>query len=104
MNASSERITDGNVEYQVFFPPCFVAEIYFIDHPTISLGQPGFAQRKGYVQPYYEKGQVHAQSKAGTDGNFLVEVAAECRAGRSEERRVRKECVSRCRSRWSPKH
>src|SRR3546814_13072709 len=26
------------------------------------------------------------------------------RAGRSEERRVGKECVSTCRSRWSPSH
>src|SRR3546814_12030280 len=31
----------------------------------------------------------------------LVEVM---RAGRSEERRVGKECVSTCRSRWSPYH
>src|SRR3546814_3013407 len=28
----------------------------------------------------------------------------ECMAGRSEERRVGKECVSTCRSRWSPYH
>src|SRR3546814_4234194 len=27
-----------------------------------------------------------------------------CRTGRSEERRVGKECVSTCRSRWSPYH
>src|SRR3546814_1377068 len=27
-----------------------------------------------------------------------------CRLGRSEERRVGKECVSTCRSRWSPYH
>src|SRR3546814_1487852 len=27
-----------------------------------------------------------------------------CRRGRSEERRVGKECVSTCRSRWSPYH
>src|SRR3546814_15882382 len=27
-----------------------------------------------------------------------------CEAGRSEERRVGKECVSTCRSRWSPNH
>src|SRR3546814_15049883 len=27
-----------------------------------------------------------------------------CAAGRSEERRVGKECVSQCRSRWSPYH
>src|SRR3546814_13998814 len=28
----------------------------------------------------------------------------ECRLDRSEERRVGKECVSTCRSRWSPYH
>src|SRR3546814_1245528 len=32
----------------------------------------------------------------------LVGIAVECR--RSEERRVGKECVSTCRSRWSPYH
>src|SRR3546814_16855115 len=32
----------------------------------------------------------------------LMQVAG--RAGRSEERRVGKECVSTCRSRWSPYH
>ena len=39
--------------------------------------------------------------KAGTkipaDANIIVK-------GRSEERRVGKECVSTCRSRWSPYH
>src|SRR3546814_2883262 len=30
--------------------------------------------------------------------------SAACRKGRSEERRVGKECVSTCRSRWSPYH
>src|SRR3546814_17277476 len=30
--------------------------------------------------------------------------AREARPGRSEERRVGKECVSTCRSRWSPYH
>src|SRR3546814_8317370 len=30
--------------------------------------------------------------------------ATAARAGRSEERRVGKECVSTCRSRWSPYH
>src|SRR3546814_7836017 len=32
------------------------------------------------------------------------ESAAICRCNRSEERRVGKECVSTCRSRWSPYH
>src|SRR3546814_16151324 len=35
----------------------------------------------------------------GTDAAVAVEVD-----GRSEERRVGKECVSTCRSRWSPYH
>src|SRR3546814_13397770 len=40
-------------------------------------------------------------------GGTLVEVtlpAAAAAADRSEERRVGKECVSTCRSRWSPDH
>src|SRR3546814_15848615 len=36
-------------------------------------------------------------------GEAFVEGVLE-RAGRSEERRVGKECVSTCRSRWSPDH
>src|SRR3546814_13236119 len=32
------------------------------------------------------------------------EVLAEVKSSRSEERRVGKECVSTCRSRWSPYH
>src|SRR3546814_16315998 len=42
---------------------------------------------------------VHA---VGKDGHFLPEVLPV--ADRSEERRVGKECVSPCRSRWSPYH
>src|SRR3546814_19445023 len=33
-----------------------------------------------------------------------VEIALPCRRLRSEERRVGQECVSTCRSRWSPYH
>src|SRR3546814_5279201 len=35
---------------------------------------------------------------------LLLIVADELGIGRSEERRVGKECVSTCRSRWSPDH
>src|SRR3546814_11120822 len=41
------------------------------------------------------------------DGQLVAGFLAEQRlfeAGRSEERRVGKECVSTCRSRWSPCH
>src|SRR3546814_3388710 len=37
-------------------------------------------------------------------GHSLGEYSALCAMGRSEERRVGKECVSTCRSRWSPYH
>src|SRR3546814_16439216 len=37
-------------------------------------------------------------------GPYLVLFARQPRPGRSEERRVGKECVSTCRSRWSPYH
>src|SRR3546814_5197412 len=40
----------------------------------------------------------------GVGKTHLVEATAEYLAIRSEERRVGKECVSTCRSRWSPYH
>src|SRR3546814_20746115 len=41
--------------------------------------------------------------KAGRE-NFLQNCSLESCSMRSEERRVGKECVSTCRSRWSPYH
>src|SRR3546814_12229748 len=41
---------------------------------------------------------------AGRIIRFGFEEGADVEAGRSEERRVGKECVSKCRSRWSPYH
>src|SRR3546814_4901315 len=46
-----------------------------------------------------ESGCDRAASTCGVHG-----MAETKRAGRSEERRVGKECVSTCRSRWSPYH
>src|SRR3546814_14784958 len=40
----------------------------------------------------------------GGPGIRIIELEYEVIAGRSEERRVGKECVSTCRSRWSPYH
>src|SRR3546814_19559475 len=39
-----------------------------------------------------------------TCGHCGCAVVAQMQRGRSEERRVGKECVSTCRSRWSPYH
>ena len=37
-------------------------------------------------------------------GEVFLGIDAKLGAGRSEERRVGKECASMCRSRWSPYH
>src|SRR3546814_20866518 len=52
--------------------------------------------------------QPGAQHPKGPEGKTAAQQKAEARLatveGRSEERRVGKECVSTCRSRWSPYH
>src|SRR3546814_16349679 len=45
-----------------------------------------------------------ALSNGPTRSRFVAPKAAKCGNCRSEERRVGKECVSTCRSRWSPYH
>src|SRR3546814_14563512 len=45
--------------------------------------------------------QAHAQTRPG---DFIAFHQQSHVPGRSEERRVGKECVSTCRSRWSPYH
>src|SRR3546814_7618156 len=44
------------------------------------------------------------EMKLGRFMTTVVRALCDQRAGRSEERRVGKECVSTCRSRWSPYH
>ena len=44
------------------------------------------------------------EDKFGVSAAAPVAVAAAPAAGRSEERRVGKECLRLCRSRWSPYH
>src|SRR3546814_12203850 len=41
---------------------------------------------------------------AGVLSSIIAEESTDVEVGRSEERRVGKECVSTCRSRWSPYH
>src|SRR3546814_19635098 len=77
---------------------------YYVDHKTGELTRSATA---------YEHPQPHAcfiQSVADdlvNDGGIMdlwVREARLFKYGRSEERRVGKECVSTCRSRWSPYH
>src|SRR3546814_14930607 len=49
-------------------------------------------------------GMAHARTPPSTVAGSSRALPAEARAQRSEERRVGKEWVSTCRSRWSPFH
>src|SRR3546814_7294135 len=51
-----------------------------------------------------EAGATTRRSAASIDDAEVAKFAAMAQAWRSEERRVGKECVSTCRSRWSPYH
>src|SRR3546814_11789948 len=52
-----------------------------------------YEHRPSFVQKFYDERRA-----------FLSKVEPNAAHVRSEERRVGKECVSRCRSRWSPSH
>src|SRR3546814_4100563 len=52
---------------------------------------------------YRDTVAAHARFSRGTTHISVVDDAGNL-AARSEERRVGKECVSTCRSRWSPSH
>src|SRR6056297_2016928 len=64
-------------------------------------------ERRGRTMALTEAGRIafDCAERAFAAGDELVEtLAGRSGAGRSEERRVGKECVSTCRSRWSPDH
>src|SRR3546814_9036616 len=69
----------------------YMAEEYPADIAIIDLGLPGL--------PGIDI--IRQVRKSGRKYPILILTA---RDGRSEERRVGKECVSTCRSRWSPYH
>src|SRR3546814_6324355 len=48
--------------------------------------------------------EVKAAARSASDAHLLLMVSLLLADERSEERRVGKECVSTCRSRWSPYH
>src|SRR3546814_11122154 len=80
------------------------------------LQEPGAAHVAKQVQSFFVRGGGPALVPAELDVVAIRLEGAEvrrdkpaqhdaaCSSGRSEERRVGKECVSTCRSRWSPYH
>src|SRR3546814_6367252 len=68
---------------------------------------PGLAADRGVDHGQQCGGHVHdrdAPHPGGGDKAGEVGRRSTAEAHRSEERRVGKECVSTCRSRWSPSH
>src|SRR3546814_11361645 len=73
----------------------FVITINYVDRQVIGVLKPVIETDMGWSEVDYGNIVTAFQASYGI-GLFLV--------GRSEERRVGKECVSTCRSRWSPYH
>src|SRR3546814_20487732 len=80
-----------------------------LDSVSTSLVGGGRAQERPIDFVYLgHRGNAHQNRLDGVDHEFwlqdFVSGKAVWRFSRSEERRVGKECVSTCRSRWSPSH
>ena len=53
---------------------------------------------------FEKKENVIVISRASDDARKYLKLPFSCQLVRSEERRVGKECLEECRSRWSPYH
>src|SRR3546814_12493428 len=82
-------------------PSLLVAEAEL--HPDLEVADgivDDVAADFGHLEPL----EVPQRLRGGADGVADRVVERVGRGARSEERRVGKECVSTCRSRWSPYH
>src|SRR3546814_20477028 len=98
--------TDTLFPYTTLFrssgaPSLLVAEAEL--HPDLEVADgivDDVAADFGHLEPL----EVPQRLRGGADGVADRVVERVGRGARSEERRVGKECVSTCRSRWSPYH
>src|SRR3546814_21046222 len=73
--------------------------------PEDGLGEARRAEREGLAgQPLHVAVLAHVDHRIDADGLAQPGVEGEVAVRRSEERRVGKECVSKCRSRVYPYH
>src|SRR3546814_17462801 len=76
-------------------------------HAVAAFGFVEIGGRPDYGHPFvgqrlHHAPQILTADRIDTDTRFIEQ--QDSRPGRSEERRVGKECVSTCRYRWSPYH
>src|SRR3546814_16406573 len=85
-------------------------QIDLVDHKHVRTGYAGPTLARDLVPRRHVDDIDGDVGQLGTEGSRQIVAAAfdqdqvERRKGRSEERRVGNECVSKCRSRWSPSH
>src|SRR3546814_13781287 len=84
--------------------PSRTNEMTVVEHHIAGARVAGGSRRADIFDP--NTGQVARQVAMGDRAllDRAVAAAEAAQPGRSEERRVGKECVSTCRSRWSPYH
>src|SRR3546814_9661533 len=84
--------------------------ISFLYHFGENLVSVGFVVHLDYDNPYlnpfkeFQRAKTHPRIREHLEGGKRIACGARALTERSEERRVGKECVSTCRSRWSPYH
>src|SRR3546814_16989309 len=82
---------------------------YNASRQVATLREPNYAQKHGLaapvdVYPLYENATRAAWGQSLAEAQFESAEIWSRFSDRSEERRVGNECVSTCRSRWSPYH
>src|SRR3546814_14242260 len=74
------------------------------DMGKLSLALRPLVETAGELEAAIASGEIDVPAGSAAEKKMLAQAAARPTASRSEERRVGKECVSTCRSRWSPYH
>src|SRR3546814_4724567 len=87
----SSDVCSSDLQAETADPPVILARVFSRAVPTCRSCEP---------HVLFEDTSADAGGRAPCDGD----AGAGADGGRSEERRVGKECVSTCRSRWSPYH
>src|SRR3546814_20145103 len=100
------RVTQRLMETTI--AACLGTALLLLSSLTAVAGQPGGPD---FTPGFYRVTPVDRNSRASEKPQMLCAADAQAllrlghgNASRSEERRVGKECVSTCRSRWSPYH
>src|SRR3546814_17850563 len=106
MQSFVDAFADSGFEASAFLPSYGLAEATL----AVSIMPPGEGIRVELVEGTQLSGVEAGQDRPQrfraivNCGRPVKDMTVEVREERSEERRVGKECVSTCRSRWSPYH